>query len=262
MTASMLGWGTPRTLGHDRARPGYRPGVVRATGGPTIGTLAEGPLHAAVKQWLSGPGDRFEVPVDRFVIDLVRADGELVEVQTGGFGPLGPKLDTLLDHHRMRVVHPVPAERRIVRVDAAGEVLSERRSPKRAGVLEVFDKLVAFPSLLGHPHLVVEVLLCREDHVRSPAPTRSRSGRRTRDPGVRHLAAVLARHELRRPADVLGLLGAPLPSAPFTTAELAAVLGAPTVLAQRVAYCLRLMELLEPAGKRGHAPLHRAVPPP
>ena len=65
-----------------------------------IGVLREGPLHAAVKAMLARPGDRLEVPIGRFVIDLVRADGELVEVQTGGFGPLGPKLDALLDEHR------------------------------------------------------------------------------------------------------------------------------------------------------------------
>lgn len=224
-----------------------------------IGTLAEGPLHAAVKQWLARPGDRFEVPVGRWVIDLVRADGELVEVQTGGFGPLGPKLDGLLDQHRMRIVHPVTAERRIVRVDADGVVLSERRSPRRGGVLDVFDRLVAIPSLVGHPHLVVEVLLCREDHVRGPAPVRSRSGRRTRDPGTRHLGAVLGSHELRSPADVLALLGGSMPAGPFTTAELATALGVTVGLAQRVAYCLRHLELVEDAGRRGRAPLHRAV---
>ena len=60
------------------------------------------------------------------MIDLVRADGELVEIQTGGFSPLRSKLDALLDRHRMRIVHPVPAQRRIVRVDEAGEVLSRR----------------------------------------------------------------------------------------------------------------------------------------
>ena len=59
--------------------------------------MREGPLHAAVKALLAAPGDRLEVPVGRFVIDLVRADGELVEVQTGGFGALGTKLDALLD---------------------------------------------------------------------------------------------------------------------------------------------------------------------
>ena len=43
-----------------------------------IGVMREGPLHAAVKELLARPGDRVEVPVGRFVIDLVRADGEPV----------------------------------------------------------------------------------------------------------------------------------------------------------------------------------------
>ena len=105
-----------------------RPRVVVSS----IGVLREGPLHAAVKTLLAAPGDRLEVPVGRFVVDLVRADGELVEVQTGGFGALGNKLDALLDEYRIRVVHPVAAERRIVRVDEHGQVLAARRSPKRA----------------------------------------------------------------------------------------------------------------------------------
>jgi hypothetical protein len=136
-----------------------------------IGVLREGPLHAAVKALLAEPGDRLEVPVGRFVIDLVRADGELVEVQTGGFGALGKKLDALLDEHRVRVVHPVAAERRIVRVDEHGQVLAARRSPKRETAVAVFDKLVAFPSLLTHPNLTIEVLLLREDHIRRPQRT-------------------------------------------------------------------------------------------
>lgn len=216
--------------------------------------LREGPLHAAVKAALVRPGDRTEVPVGRFVIDLVRADGELVEVQTGGFGPLGPKLDALLDGHRMRIVHPVPAERRIVRVDAHGEILSARRSPRKATAAEVFDKLVAFPSLLAHPNLVLEVLLTREDHVRSDAPQTTR--RRTRDPGERRLVEVLDAVVLRDPADVLPALP-DLPDEPFSTRELAKALGCGTVLAQRTAYCLRGLDLLEPAGRRGRTPLHR-----
>lgn len=221
-----------------------------------IGVLREGPLHAALKDALAGPGDRLEVPMGRFVIDLVRADGELVEIQTGGFGGLVPKLDALLDEHRIRIVHPVAAVRRIVRLDPDGEVLSTRRSPRRAGVVDVFDRLVTFPSLLAHPHLTIEVVLVEEDHIRAAAPTRT--GRRTRDPGQRRLTAVLERVELRDPADVLGALPA-LPEEPFTTRELGDVLGVRRVLAQRAAYCLRLMELIEPAGMRGRAPLHRRV---
>jgi hypothetical protein len=223
-----------------------------------IGELREGPLHAAVKAHLARPGDRAEVRIGRFVIDLVRADGELVEIQTGAFGKLGRKLDALLDEHRMRIVHPVAAERRIVRVDEHGQVLSARRSPKRASALEVFDRLVAFPSLLSHEHLTLEVLLLREDHVRGPQPVRRH--RRTRDPGERRLVEVLDRVVLREPADVLALLP-PLPPEPFSTRELAELLGCRRVLAQRALYCLRALELVEPAGRRGPAPLHAVATP-
>ena len=219
---------------------------------PGIGVLREGPLHAAVKALLAAPGDRVEVPVGRFVIDLVRADGELVEVQTGGFGALGRKLDVLLDEHRIRVVHPVAAERRIVRVDEHGQLLGARRSPKRATAVAVFDKLVAFPSLLSHPNLTIEVLLLREDHIRRLQP-RTRGS--TRDPGERRLVEVIDRVVLRSPEDILAELPA-LPLEPFTTRELAALLHCSTVLAQRTLYCLRMTGIVEPAGKRGRAPLH------
>jgi hypothetical protein len=220
-----------------------------------IGMLREGPLHKSLKETLARPGDRLEVKFDRFVIDLVRRDGELVEIQTGSFGALGKKLDALLDTHRIRIVHPIAAERRIVRVDADGEVLSARTSPKRAGALELFDELVAFPSLLTHPNLTLELLMVKEDHIRGPEPVRRR--RRTRDPGQRRLREVLDRIELTRPRDLLSTLNAPVPEGPFTTKELAAAQRCRLMLAQRIVYCLKANDLLEAAGNRGRAPLHR-----
>ena len=219
---------------------------------PGIGVLGEGPLHAAVKELLAQPGDRIEAPVGRFVIDLVRADGELVEIQTGGFSALRTKLDALLDRHRIRIVHPIPAERRIVRVDDDGEVLSTRPSPKRPTAAAIFEGLVSFPTLLSHPHLTVEILLCREDHVRAPAPVRGR--RFLRDPGQRRLVDVLERIELRGPADAAALLPA-LPE-PFTTRDLAKAMRVPLPLAQKAAACLRALEVIEPAGRRDRAPLY------
>ena len=52
-------------------------------GAPGIGTLRERPLHASLKRWYAEPGDRTEVAVDGYVIDLVRGD-LLIEVQTRG----------------------------------------------------------------------------------------------------------------------------------------------------------------------------------
>ena len=103
-------------------RPGepqrFAPAASSLCAVPAIGVMREGPLHAAVKALLAEPGDRLEVAVGRFVIDLVRADGELVEVQTGSFGALGSKLDALLDEHRIRIVHPIAGTAH--RLDAAG----------------------------------------------------------------------------------------------------------------------------------------------
>jgi hypothetical protein len=219
--------------------------------------MREGALHAAVKALLAEPGDRLEVPVGRFVIDLVRADGELVEVQTGGFGALGNKLDALLDEHRMRIVHPIAAERRIVRVDDRGQVLGARRSPKRATAVALFGKLVAFPALLTHPNLTIEALLLREDHIRRARPSIARG--RTRDAGERRLVDVVDRIVLRTSDDVRAVLPA-LPVEPFSARELAACLGCGTVLAQRTLYCLRSIGVVERAGKRGQAPLHTLTP--
>ena len=230
---------------------GSDPGRAKSLHVSGIGQLREGPLHAALKDLYGRPGDRAEMKVGRFVIDLVRADGELVEFQTGGFSPLGRKLDGLLDEHRMRIVHPVAAERRIVRVDEQGEVVGVRRSPVKGRALDVFDRLVSFPSLLAHPNLVVEVLLCREDHVRAAEPRRGRRFRR--DPGERRLHEVLDRVVLEGPEDVLALVGPP--SRPFTNRDLAEALGCELRLAERVTYCLRHLALIEASGKRGRAAL-------
>lgn len=217
-----------------------------------IGELREGPLHASVKALLAAPGDAFEVKVDGYVIDLVRADGELVEVQTGSFSPLRAKLDALLDRHRIRIVHPIPAQRRILRVDEHGEVLSSRPSPKKPGPATIFEGLVSFPTLLSHPNLTIEIVLCREDHIRKPAPVRGR--RYLRDPGERRLRDVLECIELTGPQDIASLL--PAIEAPFTTRELAKAMRVPLPLAQKAAACCRALEVFSDAGKRGRAPLH------
>ena len=55
-----------------------------------IGLLNEKPLHASLKEWYAQPGDRFEVAVDGFVIDIVR-DDLLLEIQTGNFASIKSK---------------------------------------------------------------------------------------------------------------------------------------------------------------------------
>jgi hypothetical protein len=134
-------------------------------------------------------------------------------------------------------------------------VLSTKRSPKKPGAATIFEGLVSFPTLLSHPNLTIEILLCREDHVRKPAPVRGR--RYLRDPGERRLVEVLSRIELAGPIDAARLI--PDFDAPFTTRELAKAMRVPLPLAQKTAHCLRALQVIEPAGMRGRAPLHKAT---
>jgi len=73
-----------------------------------IGTLQETSLHAALKDWYARPGDRLEallegVPVTKTVyhIDIIRQN-QLIEIQTGNFSALKPKLKTLLPKYNVR----------------------------------------------------------------------------------------------------------------------------------------------------------------
>lgn len=222
----------------------------------SIGTLRESHLHAAIKDHYTSPGDRQEVPLEGFVIDLVRADGELVEVQTGSFWPLKPKLERLLDFHRMRVVHPIPGERQVVRYTASGELKSSRKSPLKGRVLDIFEQLVFFPTLLSHPNFSLDVLMCSEEHLRDEFAIRPRRGRT--EGGQRRFMGILERVVLDEPRDAAALLPARADE-PFTTRELAAALACGQPLAQRIVYCLTAMEVVRAVGKRGRSPLYVRV---
>ncbi|MFL5955169.1 MAG: hypothetical protein ACJ76I_13790 [Gaiellaceae bacterium] len=217
-----------------------------------IGTLNEGALHAQLKEWYREPGDLLEEKVDGYVVDLVRGE-LLVEFQTGGFTPLRRKLAALVDAHRVRLVAPVAVTRRIVRLSDAGEVLSSRRSPRHGCLHDVFDRLVSIPALLAHPNFELEVLLTHQDELRI-----FRAGRAYRRRGWvvagRSLVEVEGAVLIRDAADAAALL--PELADTFDTAELAAGSRIDRRLAQRMAYCLRALGVIEPVGKRGSAVLY------
>jgi hypothetical protein len=221
-----------------------------------IGTLNEGALHAQLKDWYRRPGDVLEQSVDGFVVDLVR-DDLLVEFQTGGFAPLRRKLDLLAQSHPVRLVAPVPAVRRIVKLSSEGELLSTRRSPRRGRIEDIFARLVSIPALLCLPGFELEVVLIDLDEIRVHQPGKAYRRRGWVVTG-RRLVTVNESRLLASTADVAGLLPPELPQL-FDTAELAAAAGFDRRLAQQMTYCLRAMGVLELAGKRRGAVLHRAV---
>ena len=226
-----------------------------------ITTYREGSLHAALKaRYAAAIVDALvEAPVDGFVIDIAGA-GELVEIQTGSFASARRKLEALVATHRVVLVHAIPVEKWLVRVDADGVVLRRQRSPKRGIPLDLFEELVSIPGLVAHPNFRIELVLISEEEVRGPVPV----GKRYRYPRDwlrldRRLLEVVETRRIDGPADLLELLPAGLPE-PFTTADLVAATGRSKRLAMRTVYCLARSGAAEPLDKRGRHVTYGRLP--
>ena len=219
-----------------------------------IGLLNEKPLHASLKQWYARPGDRFEVPVDGFVIDIVR-DDLLIEIQTRNFSSIKSKLNRLAHSHRVRLIYPIVQEKWIVRLATGeGRKVIRRKSPKRGRFEDLFWELVSIPQLLSNPNFSLEVLMIRQEEVR-----RYEGKRKWRRRGWviegRQLLEVVDRRLFGHSADWLRFLPDGLAS--FTTHDLATGMDTGRELAQKMAYCLREGRMIELIGKRGRANLYR-----
>ncbi|OPL19266.1 MAG: hypothetical protein AVO35_11855 [Candidatus Aegiribacteria sp. MLS_C] len=222
-----------------------------------IGLLNEKPLHSSLKEWYSCPGDLLEVPVDGFVVDIVRGTS-LIEIQTGGFHSIRSKLRKLLPMHEIRLVHPVPQEKWIVKVPQDGGEPSRRKSPKKGRVEDLFSEMVSFPDLLLDRNLSVEVLLTREEEILRYDGAR---GWRRRGWLVeeRRLLEVVDSRLFTHPSQWLSLL--PEGTAEFTTEDLAAKLRMRRGLAQKMAYCMRMSDIIVQVGRRGRSNLYSVAVP-
>jgi hypothetical protein len=220
--------------------------------------LNEKALHSGIKAWYARPGDQFEAPVDGFIIDIVR-DDLLVEIQTGNFSAIRRKLTRLADLHPVRLVYPIAREKWIVKDGAAIGKPSRRKSPKRGRLEDLFAELVSLPHLLSHSNFSIEILLIQEEEVRRPNHAR---GWRRKEwvTHERRLLRVLERRLFESPAQLAAMIPETLVQ-PFTTADLASALAMPRWLAQKMAYCLRVLGATQAVGKLGHAVTYqRALP--
>ena len=225
-------------------------------------TLREGSLHAALKARYAAAiaGARVEAAVDGFVVDVL-GDDELVEIQTASFASARRKLERLVDAHRVLLVHPIPVEKWLVRVDGDGVILSRRRSPKRGVGLDLFDELVRIPALVAHPNFRIELALISEEEIRGPIPI----GARYRYPREwwrldRRLLEVVETRRIDTPADLACLLPIGLPER-FTTADIVGASRRSKRLAMRAVYCLERTGAITRLARSGRLIVYGRVPP-
>jgi hypothetical protein len=221
-----------------------------------INLYSEHSLHASLKEYLAVPGDRLEARVGGKVVDLVRADGELVEVQTRNLSKVASKVLALAAAgNRVRVVHPIVVEKVIRRLDPkTEELLSTRKSPKRCDLYDLFEELARAPGLIASRNVTVEALLVRTAEVKTRDGSGSwwRKGDRTVD---RELLEVVSSRSFRTRGQWLALIPKSLPP-PWTSAALGEALGIESDRARKLLYCLARAGLLAEAGREGRRKLY------
>ena len=219
-----------------------------------IGTLNEGPLHAALKAAYAANGGDAEVSVNGFVADAVR-EGVIYEVQTGSFSGLRRKMESLLADQRVVLVHPIAAKKYIVK--QGPDAGPKRLSPKRGKLNHILNELVYLPSLLSHPNFAVEAVMTEEEEIRvfDPKKRRRRGGWRVVE---RHLVTLGEGMRIEQPDDLFQFIPGDLP-AEFSTKHLALAMDESRSLAQKMAYCLRHSGITEVCGKEGNAILYRRL---
>ncbi len=210
--------------------------------------MNEHSLHSEVKNWYSMPGDKIEVEIDGFVVDILR-DALLIEIQTRNFSAIKTKLVKLLEDHEVRLVYPIPQLKWIVHVTKSGEKIRRRKSPRKGRVVDLFYELVKMPKLIKKEDFSLEVLMIEEEEYRCNDGKGSwrRRGVSIKD---RRLINVNSRILFKNEKDFLRFLPNDL-IIPFTNKEFTKLSGVSINLARRITYCLRKMGLITTTGKKG-----------
>jgi hypothetical protein len=140
--------------------PGKAGSLDKQRGGEKgIGTQKESALHRALKFRYAGEDGKTEETLGEYVCDGVTREGELIEVQTGSFGPLRDKVRNLSAHGRVRIVHPIILTKHIETFGPGGERIRKRKSPRRGSEWDLFKHLLYAPELALLPGLSIELAL-------------------------------------------------------------------------------------------------------
>jgi hypothetical protein len=216
--------------------------------------MTEHSLHSQLKNWYAREGDLVEAKFGNYVVDIVR-DDLFIEIQTRNFSSIKKKLSQMILNHQVRLVYPIPFVKWITRLTKEGSKLTRRRSPKRGRVEELFNQLVYLPYFCSDLNAEVEVLLVNvEEYLIDDGKGSWR--RRKWSIHDRELLSVEHSEVFRNPSDFNQLLPNELPTE-FTVRQLSKLSKLPIRLTQRMAYCLRHMDVIELHGKKGRANLYR-----
>ena len=221
----------------------------------SIGTRKESSLHRSLKFSYSGSGGSVETAAGAYICDACTGDGELIEIQTGSFGPLKEKVKSLCKENKVRIIHPIIIQKTIELYDTQGHLLRKRKSPRKGSLWDIFNALVYASELITQKNLIIElaVIDAVEKRVDDGAGSYRRKGISITDRFLDtwHHSVILKNlkdyHQFT-----------PYKKSEFFTAqELAKKAGVKAELTRKTLYVLTKAGLVEQTGKQGRAYLYR-----
>jgi hypothetical protein len=220
-----------------------------------IGTEREGSLHRSLKIRYADSGGRLEAPVGDYVCDALSGSGEIIEVQTGSFGPLKRKIQEFTNQGPVRIIHPVIVNKSIELREEDGSLVSIRKSPRRGNEWDLFKALLYAPLLPLTKGLTIELVMVDvlEKRVRDGRGSWRRKGVSVVD---RELTAWLRAVPLSGKGDYRVFVPFP-PGEEFTVRGLAEKAHIRPALAGKALYVLTKIDVVERVRKTGNAWVYR-----
>jgi hypothetical protein len=217
----------------------------------SIGTERESGLHRALKFRYAGLQGETETPVGSYVADGLSGEGEIIEVQTGSFGPLKEKVKDLTRRGPVRIIHPIIITKYIDVFDKEGKKQYRRKSPRKGAEWDLFKALLYAPELPLIQKLSIELALVDvlETRVADGTGSWRRKGQRI---AGRDLAAWHGAVLLNTPRDYRRFIPFTAGES-FTVNDLREKARIPRPLAGKTLYVLTKMGIVKRVGKKGNS---------
>ena len=143
----------------------------------SINTYNESSLHNTLKIFYAEKyGGKTEVECEGHIFDILCDDGHVIEIQTKNLSKLATKIKDALDKgHKVTLVYPLVYRTRIILTDEQGSLVSNRLSPKKGCIYDIFREITGLTDILLNKKFTLEVITINmiEHRVRTGEPVQT-----------------------------------------------------------------------------------------
>ena len=145
-------------------------------------TYNESHLHNSLKllysEYYQG---NIEVPLGKYIYDIITKDGNAIEIQTKNLSHLYNKIDdTIKSGRKIKIIYPVPVVKTIETYNGEGKLLTKRKSPKKGCLYDIFRELTKIYPYVLNENFSLEILEINmtEERLQTPEPVQTKNMKR------------------------------------------------------------------------------------